>query len=97
LTPAATSSATENAAPRYSDHEVEGLRYCLTYYSHSGKIGKPGSEQHIRSRLFEGLKAADGLIQLWRGVEEIVRTRRQHKGKRERTRRLRSRSNPFNR
>src|SRR5207249_4195722 len=47
------------------------------------------------SSFFEGLKAADGVVQARGGVEEIVRSRSQNKGKRECTGSLRGCGNPF--
>jgi hypothetical protein len=46
-----------------------------------GKVRQARGEKHICARSFEGLQAADGVVQTRSGVEEIVRPRGQDKGK----------------
>jgi hypothetical protein len=61
------------------------------------KIREAGSEQHIRSNFFGGFKAANGFIQVWISVGEIVRSRGQREWEREGTGSLCGRRNAFDR
>ena len=51
--------------------------------AHCGKVRQAGSEKHIGASFFESLKAANGVFQTRWCVEQIVRPRREDKGKRQ--------------
>ena len=66
-------TANEKLGPRGSPHSSTLIPDCAP----CGKIRHPGAYS-IGSSLFEGLRAADGALQARGGIEEIVRSRRQH-------------------
>jgi hypothetical protein len=78
-----------------SDHEIDRLRHRRADCAHRGKVRQAGGEKHVGSSFFKRLQAADGIVQARGGVEEIVHSRSQDKGKRECARRLRGCRNPF--
>ena len=61
----------------------------------AARVRQAGAREHRPYSFFEGLKAADGVVQSRGGVEEVVRSRSQDKGKREFTRRLSGCCYPF--
>ena len=95
LTPAAASSPTENDFPLIPTMKLTGFETAAQTARTAARSGQAGGEEHIGSSVFEGMKAADGVVQARGGKEEIVRSRSQDKGKPEKTRRLRSCRNPF--
>src|SRR5467141_32578 len=95
LTPAAASSLTENDFPLIPAMKLTGFDTAAQTALTAARSGRPGGEKNIGSSLFEGLKAADGVVQARGGVEETMRSRGQDKGERQCVCRLRGCSNPF--
>jgi hypothetical protein len=58
------------------------------YRLHRREVRQARREQHVRPKLLEGLKAADGVLEVRIAAQEILRARAQQERKRQRARRL---------
>src|SRR5690242_10357629 len=64
-----------------SHHEVDRLRHGLTDRLYHSKVRKTGSEEHIGPSFFEGLEAADRVLEARVGIEEVMGPCRHKEGK----------------